>query len=63
MQKSQVPEDITPEVGMQVMLQAESGQQVPAVITEVNENTIILDANPPLAGKTLNFDIELVEII
>ncbi len=63
MQRSQVPANIVPEVGMQVMLQAEGGHQVPAVITEVNENTIILDANPPLAGKTLNFDIELVEII
>ncbi len=63
MQKSQVPEDIVPEVGMQVMLQAQNGQQVPATITEINENTIILDANAPLAGKTLNFDIEVVEII
>ena len=63
MQRSQVPADIVPEVGMQVMLQAESGQQIPATITEVNENTIILDANAPLAGKTLNFDIELVEIV
>lgn len=63
MQKSQIPADIVPELGMQVMLQAESGQQVPATITEVNEDTITLDANAPLAGKTLNFDIELVEII
>ncbi|NOZ12183.1 MAG: peptidylprolyl isomerase [Acidobacteria bacterium] len=63
MQKSQVPEDIVPEVGMQVMLQAQNGQQVPATITEINENTIILDANAPLAGKTLNFDIEVVEIV
>jgi len=63
MQKSQIPEDITPEVGMQVMLQAQEGQQIPATITEVNENTIILDANAPLAGKTLNFDIEVVKIV
>ena len=63
MQKSQIPADVVPEVGMQVMLQAESGQQVPATITEVNEDTITLDANAPLAGKTLNFDIELVEIV
>ncbi|NOY22771.1 MAG: peptidylprolyl isomerase [Acidobacteria bacterium] len=63
MQKSQIPADVVPELGMQVMLQAESGQQVPAVITEVNEDTITLDANAPLAGKTLNFDIELVEIV
>ncbi len=63
MQRSQVPADIVPEVGMQVMLQTQNGQQVPATITEVNENTIILDANAPLAGKTLNFDIELMEIV
>ncbi len=63
MQKSQIPADVVPEVGMQVMLQAESGQQVPATITEINEDTITLDANTPLAGKTLNFDIELVEIV
>jgi len=57
-----VPEDIKPEVGMQLSMQQPDGQAVPVVIAEVNDDNIVLDANHPLAGKDLSFEIELVEI-
>lgn len=60
--RDQVPEDITPEVGQTLQMGGPNGEVVMVVITEVNDTHIKLDANPPLAGKDLNFDIELVAI-
>jgi FKBP-type peptidyl-prolyl cis-trans isomerase 2 len=60
--RDQVPPDITPEVGMQLGLSNEEGQSIPVTITEVTDETITLDANSPMAGKTLIFDLELVKI-
>lgn len=57
-----VPEDITPKIGMELQLISQSGQKLPVVVKEVQEEAIILDANHPLAGKVLVFDIELLEI-
>ncbi len=62
-ERSQLPEDIEPEVGMQLQLNQPNGQPVPVQITKVEEENIIIDANHPLAGKDLTFDIELVEIV
>ncbi|PTM04061.1 MAG: peptidylprolyl isomerase [Bacteroidetes bacterium] len=59
---SELPEEIKPEVGMQLVSQAPDGQQIPLVVTEVNDDNIMVDANSPLAGKDLIFDLELVEI-
>lgn len=56
------PEDLKPEVGMQLNMTNGGGQVIPVTITEVGEDTVILDANHPLAGQELIFDIELVEI-
>ncbi len=42
---------------------AASGDQFPVVITGITEQNIILNANHPLAGKDLIFDLELVEIV
>ncbi|HKK24914.1 MAG TPA: hypothetical protein VJ941_04765, partial [Gracilimonas sp.] len=62
-ERNQLPEDIEPEVGMQLQLNQPNGQPVPVQITNVEEENITIDANHPLAGKDLVFDIELVEII
>ena len=59
---SELPEEIKPEVGMQLVSQAPDGQEIPLIITEVHADTITVDANSPLAGKDLTFDLELVEI-
>jgi len=60
--KSNFPEDLKPEVGMQLNMTNGSGQVIPVVILEVADETVILDANHPLAGQELIFDIELVGI-
>lgn len=56
------PADMKPEVGMQLNMSNNDGQNFPVVIAEVREDAVILDANHPLAGQDLDFDIELVEI-
>lgn len=62
--RAQVPPNITPEVGQRLQVQqSQGGQRMNVVITEVTEEAITLDANHPLAGKALIFDIELVEIV
>lgn len=60
--RAEVPPQMNPEVGQTVALSGPSGQQVPATITEVNDEAITVDLNHPLAGKTLMFDIEVVGI-
>jgi peptidylprolyl isomerase len=62
--KSDLPDNIDPEVGMQLqMQQQQDGQAIPVQITAVEDEFVKLDANHPLAGKDLTFDIELVEIV
>ncbi len=56
------PADMTPEVGMQLNMGDNAGNVFPVVIAEVNEDNVLLDANHPLAGKDLIFDLELVSI-
>lgn len=61
--KNELPDNVEPQVGMQLqMQQQESGQAIPVQITKVEEDKVTLDANHPLAGKDLTFDIELVEV-
>lgn len=60
--KDRFPEDMTPEVGMQLNMSNGQGQNFPVVIVEVRESVVVLDANHPLAGEDLIFDLELVDI-
>jgi len=60
--KDQFPADMNPEVGMQLMMSNGSGQQFPVTVAEVKEGSVVLDANHPLAGQELIFDLELVSI-
>lgn len=60
--KSVFPPDIVPEVGRQLQVQSPDGNRMNVVISDVKDETVTLDANHPLAGKTLVFDVELVEI-
>lgn len=60
--KENFPENITPAIGEQLQLKQQDGNIVNVTITEVRGDTVTLDANHPLSGKTLIFDIELVEI-
>ncbi len=61
--RGQLNPDIKPEVGMQLQMQQPNGQTIIATIKEISENSIKIDANHPLAGKDLNFQVELVEIV
>ena len=61
--RTQFPPDMNPEAGMQLMMNNGEGQSFPVLVKEVKEETVLLDANHPLAGEDLVFDIELVEII
>lgn len=60
---NQFPEGMTPEVGQKIYANADNGQQIPATIIEIDESSVLLDANHELAGKDLVFEIELVEIV
>lgn len=60
--KSQLPPDIQPEEGLRLMSKTPQGQDIPLVITEVKDETIVVDANHPLAGKDLVFEVEVVDI-
>ncbi len=61
--KDKFPQDMELEIGMPLMMNNGSGQQFQVVVTEIKEEMVMLDANHPLAGQDLVFDIELVEIV
>jgi peptidylprolyl isomerase len=61
--KENVPADMKLEPGMQLTLTNQEGQPFPVVVTEIQDDVIVLDANHFLAGEELVFDIELVEIV
>ena len=60
--KDRFPSDMNAEVGMPLTMSNGSGQNFRVTIVEVKVDSVILDANHPLAGEDLIFDIELVEI-
>ncbi len=60
--RSEIPEDIPLEVGVQLQMQAPDGQAIPVRVVAVTDETVTLDANHPLAGQDLTFAIELVSI-
>jgi peptidylprolyl isomerase/FKBP-type peptidyl-prolyl cis-trans isomerase SlpA len=62
LERDQLPDNLEPKVGQQLQLRMQNGQEVPVVITELGEESVTIDANHPLAGKDLVFEIELVEI-
>jgi peptidylprolyl isomerase len=61
-EKKHLPEHIDPQVGMMLEKVEQDGRKVSLAVTDVTESTVTLDANHPLAGKDLNFLVDLVEI-
>lgn len=57
-----IPDDVPLEVGTQLETQTADGQAMPVTVIASDEATVTLDANHPLAGKELTFDIELMRI-
>lgn len=60
--RTQFPDDIEPSVGQQLQM-SQGGQVYRVTVTDVGDETVSLDANHPLAGRDLTFELELVEIV
>ena len=60
--RDQLNLDTEPEVGMNLMMHLPDGNQIPVAITEVTKEQVTLDANHPLAGEKLFFDVELIDL-
>ena len=56
------PKDIKIEAGSRLVLKSPQGQQIPAFVSEVKEDSIVIDMNHPLAGKELTFKVKVVGI-
>lgn len=62
-ERSEIPDNIKPKAGDNMEVVLEDGTPMPVLVTEVTDTQITLDANHPLAGKDLTFDIRLIEIM
>ena len=60
--RTEIPADIPLEVGLQLQAKNERGEIMPLTVAEITDETVVLDANHPLAGKDLTFEIELVSV-
>lgn len=56
------PNEATPAVGQRFEMSTPDGQKVPVTVTDVGDETVEIDANHPLAGRKLEFDLELVKV-
>ncbi len=61
--REQIPADIELELGMSLGMQQSSGQAVPVIVTDLSDDSVTLDANHPLAGEALTFELELLSIV
>jgi len=61
-ERKQVPPDLNLEVGMQLALEAQGQEPIPAQVVDLSEETVTLDTNHPLAGKSITFEIDVVDI-
>ncbi len=62
LERSELPDDIDPDIGQPLQMEQNDGSRLNVIVTDRDESTITLDANHPLAGRDLEFQIELVEI-
>ena len=63
MDRSSFPPEINLEIGKRLQVRTQDGRQAIVAIKDLTEDSIVIDGNDPLAGQTLTFKIELVEII
>jgi peptidylprolyl isomerase len=61
--RSEVPDDIYPEVGQELELTGEDDESLEVTVVEVSDEDITLDSNHPLAGEDLSYEVELVDIL
>jgi FKBP-type peptidyl-prolyl cis-trans isomerase 2 len=60
--KTSFPDDMELQIGMPLVMNDDQGNRYQVVVQQIKEDGVILDANHPLAGQDLIFDLELVEI-
>jgi FKBP-type peptidyl-prolyl cis-trans isomerase 2 len=60
--RSSLPEDMEPQIGMVLQARSPDGREVLVRISDVREDAIVIDLNHPLAGKDLKFDIKVVSV-
>jgi len=61
--RKMVPADLELEVGIVIRIKHGDGHESDAFVTEITDETITVDGNHPLAGKNLNMELELVELV
>ncbi len=61
--RTDLPEDLNPDVGDELILTNEDGEELGVVVAEVTGDSVTFDANHPLAGEDLTFEIQLIEIL
>lgn len=59
---SEMPDELEVEVGDELELTSEDDEPMLVIVNQLNEDSVVLDGNPPLAGETLTFEIELLAI-
>ena len=61
-QRNQIPSDVELKIGQQIQIKQPDGSAIIVTVKELDDNKVTFDANHPLAGKDISFDIELLEI-
>jgi peptidylprolyl isomerase len=61
-ERTQIPADVDIQIGMPLEMMGPDDQKIIVMIDEINDTEVTLNANHPLAGKDLNFELELVAI-
>ncbi len=60
--RSDLPDDLEPEKGQQLVSKLSDGREIPLQVTEVKDETIMVDANHPLAGEELTFEVKVESV-
>ena len=60
--RGSIPAEINPHIGQRLVSNLQDGRQIPVTVTEVTDESVTLDANHPLAGKDLTFEIKIVNV-
>lgn len=59
----ELPVGVMPHIGMDFEMVDDEGYEISAVVIDISRNSVTIDANAPLAGKSVIYDIELIEIV
>jgi peptidylprolyl isomerase len=62
-ERSQIPDDLNPEIGQELELTDEEDETISVAVIDMDDKTITFDSNHPLAGEDLTFEFELVDIL